>query len=153
MRTLAWIARGLGSPQAVQSLQCLKRESEPDVFFLMETKLGLQGMERIRIKLGYSGKLVVEPVGQSGGLCLFWSARISVDLLSYSRFHIDVKVESHVSTMWCMTGFYGNSESEQRGHVWTLMRRLRGMSDLPWMCIRDFDEILSMEEKKGGVPR
>ncbi|KAK3188277.1 hypothetical protein Dsin_027838 [Dipteronia sinensis] len=116
-------------------------------------QVGKGGMERIRMKFGYSEKLVVELVGRSGGLCLFWSERIIVDLLSYSRFHIDVKVESHVSTMWRMMGFYGNSESKQRGHAWRLMRRLRGMSDLPWICIGDFNEILSMEEKEGEVPQ
>ncbi|KAL5760811.1 hypothetical protein ACOSQ2_019649 [Xanthoceras sorbifolium] len=49
-------------------------------------------MERIHIKLGFSGKLVVDCIGRSGGLCLFWVDSINVDLLSFSAFYIDVKV-------------------------------------------------------------
>ncbi|KAK3198916.1 hypothetical protein Dsin_022331 [Dipteronia sinensis] len=99
MRTLAWNARGLGGPRAIHILQNLKREMDPEIMFLMETKLGVQALERIRIKLGYLGKLVVESVGRSGGLCLFWSDRICADLISFSRFHIDVKITSSESKL------------------------------------------------------
>ncbi|KAL5821783.1 hypothetical protein ACOSQ3_023665 [Xanthoceras sorbifolium] len=58
----------------------------------METRLDNHQMERIRVKLGFSGKLVDDCVGRSGGLCLLWSPKVSVDLLSFSLFHIDVCV-------------------------------------------------------------
>ncbi|KAK2661449.1 hypothetical protein Ddye_000023 [Dipteronia dyeriana] len=47
-------------------------------------------------------------------------------------------------------GFYGNPESSQRVHAWSLIRRLKGMSNLPWLCLGDFNEILSGSEKIGG---
>ncbi|KAL5578184.1 hypothetical protein UlMin_019883 [Ulmus minor] len=47
-------------------------------------------MERLRVKLGYTGMLTWEREGRSGGLCLFWSDDISVQLLSGSKGHIDI---------------------------------------------------------------
>ena len=55
-----------------------------DLMFLMETKCSQITMEKWHVKLGYAGKLVVESVRKSGGLCLMWSKCINVALFSYS---------------------------------------------------------------------
>lgn len=80
----------MGSSRAVRALLKLWREMYPNLMFIIETKSSNSLIERLRIKLGYVGKLVVESLGHSGGLSLFWSYRITVDLLSYSSCHIDV---------------------------------------------------------------
>ncbi|KAK3211190.1 hypothetical protein Dsin_015896 [Dipteronia sinensis] len=90
-------------------------------------------MEFLRIRLGFSSKLVVESLEISGGLCLLWKDEVSVDLLSYSQFRIDLKIQSHMSMVWLLTGFYGNSETVQRCHSWTLLKRIRGMSQISWL--------------------
>ncbi|KAK3222241.1 hypothetical protein Dsin_009266 [Dipteronia sinensis] len=38
----------------------------------------------------------------------------------------------------------------QRFHSWALLRRLKGLSTLPWLCMGDFNEILCDSEKMGG---
>ena len=72
------------------------------------------------MKLGFGAKFVVDRVGNSGGLCLFWKEGIDVSLLSYSRFHIDTIVESHNDMKWRLTGFYRHPCAAQRLHGWTL---------------------------------
>ena len=37
--------------------------------------------------------------------------------------------------------------------TWRLMRHLYNRSTLPWLCIGDYNEILSSEEKNGKHPR
>ena len=61
--------------------------------FSFETKVNHVFLESIRVKLGFVGKLMVDNMGRSEGLCLFFM----VDLLSYIRFHIKVKIKSHGS--------------------------------------------------------
>ncbi|KAI9173768.1 hypothetical protein LWI28_006153 [Acer negundo] len=56
-------------------------------------------------------------VGCGGGLCLFWTDRVGVDLLSFSRFHIDVRVTSHGLTVERLRGFYGHLEAAHRWHA------------------------------------
>ncbi|KAK1577933.1 hypothetical protein Q3G72_026109 [Acer saccharum] len=95
----------------------------------------------------------VDSSGRSGGLCLFWSNKVTVDLLSFTRYHIDMKVISYGLTIWRFTGFYRHPEAAQRHHSWSLLKRLSGMSSLPWMCVGDFNEVLVDSEKDGGSDR
>ncbi|KAK2661205.1 hypothetical protein Ddye_007738 [Dipteronia dyeriana] len=99
------------------------------------------------------GKLVINSEGCSGSLCLFWSASVDVSLLLYSRYHIDVQVEFQCGVLWHFTGFYGHLEASQRHHAWTLLRRLKGMTDLPWVCAGGFNKILDVFEKLGRQPK
>ncbi|KAL5833005.1 hypothetical protein ACOSQ3_016679 [Xanthoceras sorbifolium] len=45
---------------------------------LCETLTDHHQMETVSVQLGMVGKLVVDRVGRSGGLCLFWSGSVSV---------------------------------------------------------------------------
>ena len=119
----------------------------------METKCDHVRLEWIRVKLGFCGKLVVDCDGKKGGLCLLWDKSIDVSLLSYSRFHIDVHVSIPRGVSWRFTGMYGHPDSGQRQHSWNLLRRLHGMSSLPWLCVGDFNVVLESSEKEGGVPK
>ncbi|KAK3230421.1 hypothetical protein Dsin_002302 [Dipteronia sinensis] len=153
MKSLVWNARGLGSGRAFRTLLKLKQNHSPDFMFLVEMKVTHSVLETMRVKLGFFGKLVVDCVGRSGGLCLFWTNFLKVDLLSFSRFHIDVQVNSHGGKIWRLTGFYGHPVASERFHSWTLLRRLHGMYSLPWFCVGDFNEILNDSEKVGGQSR
>ncbi|KAL5752610.1 hypothetical protein ACOSP7_022808 [Xanthoceras sorbifolium] len=42
----------------------------PNLVFLTETMLAHGRLELLRVRLGFSGKLVVDLVGHTGGLCL-----------------------------------------------------------------------------------
>ncbi|KAK3189419.1 hypothetical protein Dsin_028980 [Dipteronia sinensis] len=153
MNCVSWNARGVGNSRAFQALSDLKRSFNQEIIFLMETKAEHSLLELYRVRLGFTGKLVVDKVGRSGGLCMFWSDKVCVTLILYSRFHIDVQIGSHGSHVWHLTGLYGNLDPEQGCHTWTLLRRLKGLSSLPWLCLGDFNEILRDSEKQGGPPR
>ncbi|KAL5776412.1 hypothetical protein ACOSP7_009338 [Xanthoceras sorbifolium] len=129
------------------------RDYNPEILFLSETLSSVSQLERLRLKLGLCGKLVVDRVGHKGGLGLLWSNNVSISLVSFSNFHIDVQVGSQDNKIWHFSGFYGNPEASQRSHGWTLLRRLNSDSSLPWLCGGDFNEILFPNEKDGGVER
>ena len=48
---------------------------------------------------------------------------------------------------------YGHPEEERKAETWRLMRHLHACGTLPWLCLGDFNEILSSDEKRGGNPR
>ncbi|KAK2653457.1 hypothetical protein Ddye_013313 [Dipteronia dyeriana] len=110
-------------------------------------------MEKLRVKLGFDAKLVVDKEGNNSGLYLFWKADISISLLSYSRFHIDTVMGSFNGKIWRLTGFYGHPNLSQRFHGWTLLRRLASVSSIQWLVRGYFKKILCLSEKLGGVPR
>lgn len=73
-------------------------------------------MERLCSKLGYDGFIVVEPMGKSGGVALFWKNLGDVKLMSMSRFHIDVSVAVNNDSCWRLTGLYGEPARSERGN-------------------------------------
>ncbi|KAK2646330.1 hypothetical protein Ddye_021525 [Dipteronia dyeriana] len=110
-------------------------------------------LESIQVKLGFAGNLVVDCVGKGRGLCLLWTDNMKVDLLSYTRFHIEVRIISYGAVVWRLMGFYMEPDAPQRHHSWDLLRRLHGMANLPWLCCGDFNEILNTNDKERGQER
>lgn len=53
---------------------------------------------------------------------------------------------------WRLTKFYGFPERGRRRESWDLMQRLAALSPLPWCIIGDFNNLLSNDDKRGGVP-
>ncbi|KAL8119749.1 hypothetical protein AgCh_017015 [Apium graveolens] len=51
---------------------------------------------------------------------------------------------------WRYTGFYGFPERSRRVESWNLLRNLSTVSTLPWCIIGDFNDMSSMNEKRGG---
>ncbi|KAK2656063.1 hypothetical protein Ddye_009115 [Dipteronia dyeriana] len=76
-----------------------------------------------------------------------------MDLSTYSQNHIDVKITDGYEKTWRLTGFYGHPNRRKMCHSWTLLRRLAGLTRLPWVCIGDFNKILCDNDKCGGVDR
>jgi hypothetical protein len=86
----------------------------------------------------------VDSDGLSGGVGLFWSSAVTVDIKSSNLHHIDAVVQCKDGSVppWHFTGFYGESRRENKHLSWTLMRRLHQLRDLPWLCSGDFNETL-----------
>ncbi|KAL5848629.1 hypothetical protein ACOSQ4_006642 [Xanthoceras sorbifolium] len=66
---------------------------------------------------------------------------------------VDMDANGNCWGSWRFTGFYGDPNATNRSHSWSLIRRLAGLSNLPWLIGGDFNEILRWEEKSGGLFR
>jgi exonuclease III len=151
MITLSWNCRGLGTPRTVRDLCRLVKEKKPALVFLMETKLRQKKLETIRCRIGYYGLFVVDCIGRSGGLALLWSSEISVEIQNYSQHHINAVIKAPINDApWKFTGFYGHPVPTKRHITWSLLQILAQFDPLPWVCIGDFNEILTPSEKVGG---
>ena len=126
----------------------------PTIVFLMETKAKLKRIEKIKFKLGFSNRLIIPCSGHSGGLALFWSKEVTLEIKSFSKNHIDAMItESSEAFFWRFTSFYGHPKTHLRGESWSLLSYLNNQYSLPWFCCGDFNEILSCDEKLGGRQR
>ena len=64
---------------------------QPKIIFLMEVKVGRNHVDGFRNRLQFEGSFVVDSVcGGGGGLVLLWKDMSCVNLISYSKNHIDV---------------------------------------------------------------
>jgi exonuclease III len=155
MIVVGYNCRGLGNGPAVRGLLSLKRKVDPDVLFLAETKLHEREMERFRWLLELPHMCVKNPEGRSRGVAMFWKRSVDVILRSFGRRHIDVDITREDGTVWRMTGVYGESQGDRKHETWRMMRALKQQHQdgRPWLCLGDFNEILSNSEKQGGVPQ
>ncbi|KAH9802749.1 reverse transcriptase domain-containing protein [Citrus sinensis] len=137
-----------GHPRTVQVLVNLPKQYKPDFPFLVETLCRRDKLEKLKIQLGYVGLFVVDKVGRSGGLALFWKPNFMVQLLKFGKTFIDVAVRDSEGRQWRITGYYGFPESIRRRDSWRLLRSLAMTSSLPWICLGDFNDLLHSSEKR-----
>ena len=136
MSLLSWNCQGLGNPQTVRDLNQMVKEKKPSFLFLIETISHKSRMKWIRVKLGFAGMFVVEPVGRSGGLALLWKEEHALEIQNYSRWHINaIVMRSKEGAPWKLTGFYGNPKSALRNESWSLLRHFKKISPQPWLCV------------------
>ena len=76
---------------------------------------------------------------------------MKVDVQTYSLRHIDVIItKEQIYKQWGFTGFYGYPETNKHEESWRLLEELSKRSDLPWIFIGYFNEIMHGREKEGG---
>jgi hypothetical protein len=151
MKIISWNCRGLGNPQIVRDLCQMVKEKRPSVLFLMETKCRQHKMEGIRVKLGFEGLFVVDPVGRSGGLALLWSESVGLEIQNFTRRHINAVINlPGRDAPWKLTCFYGHPDSSKRHESWALLKHLHSFIPEAWLCIGDFNEVVEQAEKVGG---
>ena len=125
----------------------------PHLVFLCETKLMTLQMNVVCNKLKYENCFAVSSTGRGGGLAMLWNSETNVQVKSFSKHHIDVEIQMENGRQVRCTRVYGHLETRQKRHTWTLLRRLTDLSSSPWLCFRDFNEILHPCEKNGGNER
>ena len=151
MSALSWNCRGLGNLQTVRQLQEVIASKDPILVFLMETKLSKEEMTKKKFTLGFTEGLVVASNGSKGGLALLWKKEVLVDDQTFGPWHIDAVVGGDDGRgKWRFTGFYGQPETSRREETWRILERLGNSNHLPWLCMGDFNEIVSSNEKLGG---
>ena len=100
-------------------------------------------VEELMKKLRMDHRIVVPYLGRkSGGLLLVWKKEVRI----YSRTNtfncIDVSVEEMDSKIWRLTGVYGEPSWNNKDRTYQLIRDLHAQSNLLWVAIGDFHEIL-----------
>ena len=98
---------------------------------------------------------MVDCVGQSGGLAMLWMAEAQIDILNFSRRHINIIVQSSLSGIipWKLMGFYGHPVANKRDEGWSILRHIATLEPGHWIFLGDFNEILNESEKCGGRSR
>ena len=157
MNALSWNCRGLGNKHPVNVLSNLVREKKPKIVFLMETKQTVDEMRNLKEDLHFIGGLVV-PCDRSwggrwGGLVMLWKDDVDLHIQTYSPHHIDAIIQTNPRNPWRITGFYGYPEESHKNKSWILLRHLHSRMSMPRVCIRDYNELLSSDEKQGRIEK
>lgn len=84
-------------------------------------------------------------------VCNFlWKSNFDISVVISSLNHIDAVINAGKVNSWRFTGFYGCPETHKHHESWNVLKNLNLSSYLPWLCARDFKEIVKSHEKMGG---
>lgn len=123
------------------------------IVFLMETRAPEGRIENVRSRLRFKNMLCVEAIGRSGGLCLFWSDEVSIQIFSSSQniIHTSILIKK-TGTYFDCSFVYGNPTFQQRRDLWSRLFGCQIGKEQAWCCLGDFNEVLSHFEKDGFRP-
>ena len=94
----------------------------PLVVFLIETKRNNHEMEWLRSRWRYDKCFTVKGVGRGEGLALLWMKEVNIKVMSFSKYHIDVKVGVEDNgNAWRFTGFYRDLVTSKRPEAWAML--------------------------------
>ena len=126
---------------------------DPVVVFLAKTLTDDARLEFVQSSIGFDHRWVVSRVGRSGELVLYWRALVNLKVEGSDRYYIDVVIEKKSENEWRLIGFYGEPNTTRRHEAWSKLRNLNSQLEKPWLCFRDFNEIIRQDEKLGGARR
>ena len=92
MSCMSYNCRGVGRDATVREIRDLKRRFNPTIFCVLETQVHKARVEGLASTLGYDHSFAISSSGRSGGIGLFWTNEIKIDILPYSQYHLDVKI-------------------------------------------------------------
>lgn len=103
MSLLSWNCRGLGNPSTVREDRELTAKFAPAVLCLVETQISSARAKMLAQSFGFSNSFAVGSSGRSGGLV------IKLEILGYSKYHIDASVGELGPAPWRLTCIYGEA--------------------------------------------
>ncbi|KAK7829332.1 hypothetical protein CFP56_029493 [Quercus suber] len=86
-------------------------------------------------------------MGFSGGLILAWLPRQELQVVYDSQNLIHINLPDNRGFPLSITFVYGHPDHAKRGEVWQQLRQIKQYALPSWLCIGDFNQILSKEEK------
>lgn len=137
----------------VRRIRDISKSFAPDIFFLMETKNSEDVVIKAFNGLHFVHSAFVPPHGHGGGgLALFWSQDVSIEVLSTCDNFMDTKISTQGSGFFA-TFVYGEPDQGKRKAVWELIKKVAEIRSGPWFLSGDFNDIVDNSEKQGGPPR
>lgn len=119
--------------------------------FISEAKRSVHEMQNVLQQFDEFTGVFADSRGRSCGVGMLWKRDMSVDFLSSSINHIDVKLKWRLDgPERRFTGIYGYPENYNKLKTCNLILDLQADSLLPWLIGGDLSEVLFDFEMEGG---
>jgi len=105
-------------------------------------------IEEIKIKVNFDYCFSVDYVGRSGIIVVLWINLFCVVSWNFHKISLIWRSTSLINMFGVSPDFMVRN---RRKDSWDLLRTLAVDNSLPWCIMRDFNDILSIDDKKGCV--
>ncbi|KAI9087338.1 hypothetical protein K1719_030658 [Acacia pycnantha] len=128
----------------------MKRRYKLDMVVILEPRISGTHASRVIRNWGFGHSCRVEAEGFSGGIWLLWELDgLTVDVLERDEQYVHCKLDLGGDEMM-FTIAYVNPNKQRRSWIWSLLQQKANGIEEPWLITRDFNEIKSPLEQKGG---
>ncbi|XP_062007342.1 uncharacterized protein LOC133724594 [Rosa rugosa] len=95
--------------------------------------------------------LIEEASGFSGGVWVLWKkTKFQVDVWDSNSQSITVKISGGGLQDWLLTGLYASPCYSTRQGLWRYLTAVSATTQLPWVVLGDFNELVNFSDKNGG---
>ena len=155
MKMIAWNYQGAGSITFRNHAYELQRRHRPNILIIIEPRIAKAKAQAVINTFPYTHSRHVDPTGFSGGIWMLWneSPSFKVEIITHSEYSIHALVKvSSPSLSFLLTAVYASSNFNKRKIFWDYLQNLVAIVSLPWVLLGDFNDMLSDDEKMGGLP-
>lgn len=154
MNIVIWNCRGASNPSFQSYVHNLVQMHSPAIMIITETKISGLRAKNITDQLQFDGAIHANNIGFSGGLWVLWdSTQVEISELSSSEQEIHTLVRDLSSnSSWLMSAIYASPRYAERRLLWENLSQVAELHTLPWIIAGDFNEVLTGEDKFGGLP-
>lgn len=157
MIVLSWNVRGLNSIPRQKAVRRLIESQSPDVVFIQETKLSVDGLASCAPRIWPQGNWQgAGALNSAGGVACFWNPRrVSPLWWMSSRSSISLVASCFVTGERCLlSNIYAPTDLAGKSSLWAHIQFIRALDPfLPWIMAGDFNAITYLDEKRGGLAR
>ncbi|GLT89654.1 hypothetical protein SLE2022_076310 [Rubroshorea leprosula] len=111
----------------------------------------LINMSSLISKLNFDSSTKVDAQGFSGGIWVLWNSYVGeVSMLERTAQMITVLVKCPHLEPWIFSAVYASPTPSIREQLWNKIEQLDCFDHMPWLLVRDFNQITSSNERLDG---
>ncbi|XP_059627282.1 uncharacterized protein LOC132270092 [Cornus florida] len=96
---------------------------------------------------------MVDPVGRSGGIVIWWMDAVNLQAIKHNRFSITAVVSRDTQQPWTLSIVYTSTVDSTRAMQWKYLEHRSQFWPGWWVLVGDFNDILYASKKSGGVSK
>ena len=114
---------------------------------LMETRLAKDKGKWILEKCGFWNRWEFPREGLCVGLLLGWMPNQNLIIQYGSKHLVHTNLHDNKANNFSITFVYGQPDHAKREEVWSELKLIRNNAQSNWLCIGDFNQVLSHDDK------
>lgn len=148
---MIWNVQGAGSKTFLAALKDLVKGHKPNVLVLVETHMGGAHAEKIASMLNFTGHTLVDAVGFSGGIWVYWMKElVAVEPIRKHDQYITMTISRVGALPWYFSAIYASPDPSKRQDLWRELRDFAQSNNEPWLLAGDFNETRFPSERSSS---